>query len=1009
MMKGNYIAAILLIICIGVTVQQNPPSTSSACSTVNNPILKIISNYDRRAVLETPVSVPQGSQCQEVWSTWSNNDLTCCDSSRLGSVLEDLGRKQRCLVLRLKWRYGKLWLTFMSVWKAFNDVQKLKVQLDTLYLRYPNMAQILPDKYRNMQELSSLKGLVLEWRSNFGLFNSECNNCYQDLHNYRKRILCAGCSSNFAQFIDPVTKNVKLSAAVCRAIFGRCVNVWKLVLHTRLIRRVIKALDRSCLSRPDTEFRYLQKFNTSKYQLLFDQRLLSLKTCSSSDPSSCPQQDLFRLCKIALGLEDCNEQNGCDYDICKTNEVLVNFECKTCHVSCTKCQGSPNNCLECVAGRILLNDGTCALPNQCKPDQDLVGSTCLCKNRNMIVDNVSKLCRCPDGLVLGLNGVCGPIPPPCPSLDQYLENGICQCNLPDRVILPGTIVCQPCPSGQETYQGPSGRACRCPSGQELYENECVASCGANQTRGPSGCRCNNPDHIIDSNGQCGPCPALGQQTYENTVLSIRTCECVSGFSVYNNECLPNCDADQTRGPSGCTCTGPGKVLYEGACYDPCPADQTRGPSGCTCTGPGKVLYEGACYDPCPADQTRGPSGCTCTGPGKVLYEGACYDPCPADQTRGPSGCTCTVPGKVLYEGACYDPCPADQTRGPSGCTCTVPGKVLYEGACYDPCPADQTRGPSGCTCTVPGKVLYEGACYDPCPADQTRGPSGCTCTGPGKVLYEGACYDPCPADQTRGPSGCTCTGPGKVLYEGACYDPCPADQTRGPSGCTCTVPGKVLYEGACYDPCPADQTRGPSGCTCTVPGKVLYEGACYDPCPADQQRGPSGCTCTVPGKVLYEGACYDPCPADQQRGPLGCACINTSNFINSSGICATCPDTQPPSGNGITCSCPEGKWRQPNSIATCQTCTSFCKICASATTCTLCIPNYSKTSTGTCRQNGGRILQTSDDSIIDLYSAGPGVLQFGTQGGAGLNFDDASEDFVDVDDLGRRVLEQEKN
>jgi len=218
----------------------------------------------------------------------------------------------------------------------------------------------------------------------------------------------------------------------------------------------------------------------------------------------------------------------------------------------------------------------------------------------------------------------------------------------------GTGVVQYCSrsaSPNRTIEGYANVHCKCNEGYTVWGGSCVATCEINQYRNNLGSciTCDNGYSVfgateIKEGSSCASCPENSDYVvgYHNVSDNLAiagyvstSCQCQSGYTVWNGLCLETCAANKYRDDNGncVTCNGEfsaGNSLTEGTCSNQCPLNSVYSnlvltPSAnltiggnvsahCKCDT-GYSVWEGQCKIKCGHAQYRDEYGecVTCEG------------------------------------------------------------------------------------------------------------------------------------------------------------------------------------------------------------------------------------------------------------------------------------------------------------------------------------------------------------------------------------------------------------
>jgi hypothetical protein len=160
---------------------------------------------------------------------------------------------------------------------------------------------------------------------------------------------------------------------------------------------------------------------------------------------------------------------------------------------------------------------------------------------------------------------------------------------------------------------------------------------------------------------------------QNQTWTGSSCQCIPGYSLINNNCLPSsyCPNSYVWNGAQCICQA-GYYNISGQCQQ-CPTNANYNGIQCACNS-GYVLLSGQCYYQCGTNSYMDNSGnCVCMlgYQRNSLNQCVLTVNCPGNQTYSPTTGQCICSSNYLsYIGNCYPICPGN-----------VNNSVIYQGAC----------------------------------------------------------------------------------------------------------------------------------------------------------------------------------------------------------------------------------------------------------------------------------------------------------------------------------------
>ena len=277
-----------------------------------------------------------------------------------------------------------------------------------------------------------------------------------------------------------------------------------------------------------------------------------------------------------------NGLKPCCVDECPSGFYKVSqSECASCSPQCKTCEGSADNCTECLHGSVTIG-GQCS--TECQPNQFTFHGVCIsCSESCLSCKSSPQHCiECASGYVR-TGSICEK---GCLAVQYFnQEKNLCQrCNAKCKTctsynfcttchranIVPRGGVCSECPYPCRTCT-PQGKCESCLSGFYFFFGKCNRACPGGSIPGDGVCKCLSgliangycvtncqPGHT-SINGQCLPCnPNCAQCSG-----TVNTCtHCISGYSLDNSTrmCVPN-----SKCPYG------QDLNIHGVCENICPA------------------------------------------------------------------------------------------------------------------------------------------------------------------------------------------------------------------------------------------------------------------------------------------------------------------------------------------------------------------------------------------------------------------------------------------------------
>ncbi len=285
-------------------------------------------------------------------------------------------------------------------------------------------------------------------------------------------------------------------------------------------------------------------------------------------------------------------------------------------------------------------------------------------------------------------------------------------------------------------------ACDEPNAVTVETEICSEVCPNRLLTGYAHWKCVLPcDGIYSWSGDCYTCDStsiINQQVMRN-----QDCETCAGRTLYGNDCVLDCGANQFRGNDGvcydCTHVDPVKTAVD-YCLTVCPERFKKDDNSCgyksTCTDTQFMGADGKCYD------------CTTTDTVSVASDSDCATKC-ADRTvyqdadmNSVCALDCPESGHIRYQGVCYD------------CDTARPLRVAHLAYCAGACPNRVLGGELSAYCMLPcGEDSFGSAYY------------GCyPCTHAENIYVADSAYAPC--------SGCADT---RDVFGKYCVPKCPEE------------------------------------------------------------------------------------------------------------------------------------------------------------------------------------------------------------------------------------------
>ncbi|NXD29010.1 FRAS1 protein, partial [Spelaeornis formosus] len=679
------------------------------------------------------------------------------------------------------------------------------------------------------------------------------------------------------------------------------------------------------------------------------------------------------------------KKNACTTCVCQRGEVKCLRE--TCgSVTCEKAQDKvqrPGKCCEeCVSSQ-----GSCWHGGTARYHGEMWNSTrcdfCMCQEGQVTCQRAEcAQVQCAKGEeLIHFEGKCCP---ECISIqhsrcvykehtkangESWAEGPCRECQCQDSVVTCFQRSCLPCPRGSQPLEA-KGHCCpRCQPGE--CHPECV-SCSQASDRCDS---CRDPRKRLQD-GRCVEMCARGFYQHGGACLACNeSCSaCSNGFEcsscqtpllLKDGQCVPSCGKGYVQDQLLCT-----------ACHESCSSCWGAAGNHClSCKDPSHVLQEGLCLASCGQGFYPKDGICTACGP--------FCERCSAEAAR----CVSCAAGKLLHQGTCVPQCPHGHFPAASGrcrachancstcegplathCTsCSLPlalrqgqclencGEGFYQHhnvcrGCHPSCSSCSGPGPARCLqCRTPEDVLQphlprEGAlhglclplcppqfyvdstgvcreCHSSCAGCVGSSSQDCTACPAPHVLQEGRCLPWCPEGLfSRGdrcsschPSCKTCHGPSDWDCS-TCHPRATLDRGKCRTGCK--EEQYLSLVGSCVDchplcqQCVANLWDAGSVCLkCQNARHLLLGELCLPACP--------------PGHHAQNGSCHrchPSCKTCTGEGPFSCSSCHASLVLSHRGACAPL--------------CSPGHYRDDRH--TCRPCSSQCRSCDSAASCTSC-------------------------------------------------------------------------
>ena len=350
-------------------------------------------------------------------------------------------------------------------------------------------------------------------------------------------------------------------------------------------------------------------------------------------------------------------------------------------------------------------------------------------------------------------------------------------------------------------------------------------------------------------------------------------------------------------------------------------------------------------------------GCTQCNSALTLINYLCLT-CPLNclTCTGTTCLTCAT-GFYLSLGSCLQ-CPntCSSCSSQISCTACIKNYQVVSGQCLFACSSnclDCTSSTSCQTCTV-GSYLLSGSCTL-CPTSCSECTStACTICKTGYLLASGSCIIVCPINcfQCSSTTVCSVCNVGYYLSSGTC-SLCPklCSACSSATVCTVCVSGYKISSNNCVLICPIYCQACSDSITCTVclDGYFVsngFCGVCLSPC--TKCSGLSDCSACLAGYQVVNKACVlIVCSANCKKCVSSSVCTecNVGYFINSSSSCSpVCISNCLSCTNNLCCAVCMDRFYL-NSSGLCDSCSSPCLRCKSASSCIDCLPGYSLVNT----------------------------------------------------------------
>eukprot|EP01016_Furgasonia_blochmanni_P023328 TRINITY_DN251_c0_g5_i1.p1 TRINITY_DN251_c0_g5~~TRINITY_DN251_c0_g5_i1.p1 ORF type:complete len:2505 (+),score=375.87 TRINITY_DN251_c0_g5_i1:195-7709(+) len=665
-----------------------------------------------------------------------------------------------------------------------------------------------------------------------------------------------------------------------------------------------------------------------------------------------------------------------------TGQTAVN--CQQCDSSCLTCKDQPSNCLSCN-GTYLLQDSqskcitTCppgTFPNVTNLSSTNPGSCNKCvdpclectSNTNTSCVNCkigfflhkqSCMKECPPGTFKNYGDfTCAPCHASCAACERPDECTACG---PDLVLSPEKQCAIQCDPGFYSFQGTctrcspsclkctSGTNCNACDDSTLLENgKCVAQCSFGTYPGPSlsgrAClRCGEGCLSCDSPMNCYAC-ATGYNSVNGTCSAIcaknqfvnstggcvncsTTCGSCSRSATNCIACANNTFLNIVNDVGQCVTACPNGTFVENGKCVPCPGgcNSCFNSTNCSTCAQGLFLAtnkdSASCVNSCPVGTFVNGSKCMGCSSGCVqcLSATSCQTCAPGFNLTSVGNCS-----SACANGEYFDPSTAACAACATGCTsCDIRGCLLCSSSLL-------LTSDRQCVQNCPDKTLAVNGTCKPCPENcVTCNTTNCLTCSSGYDLNGGKCVMNCSA--------------GYFFSSGTCL---PCDSTCGTCNnsvsCTSCLPSSTtpfLYYGKCVPKCPERSFINNTLCI-----------NCSTNCASCAGSAQNCTSCNTAAPFLTPtGTCVTNCTAGTFAN--GTFCQNCARGCSS---CTAQGCTQCRLGftlNGTICNTDCLPRTYPNTISTsplCLPCPGDCQTCTNGSTCTVCDPGFSLTSTGSC-------------------------------------------------------------
>jgi hypothetical protein len=439
---------------------------------------------------------------------------------------------------------------------------------------------------------------------------------------------------------------------------------------------------------------------------------------------------------ICMEGERVNEDGDCE-KICGEDEELdADGNCvKKCKEN--EKRNEEGNCEKvCEEGQKINEDGKCE--DICKEGEKLDDKgDCVkaCKENEKLNEDGDCEKVCEEGQKLNKDGKCEDI---CKEGEKLDENGDCvkACKEDEELDEKGNCV-KKCKEGEtlnekgecvkscaENEELDNEGNCVCIQWYEVFNGKCVPMCKPGEERLPNG-DCGPPckkNEKRDENGDCVQVCGPNEQ-----VVDEEFCECVDGYELINEVCLPECKPGEERNAKG-ECEPPCKPNEErdenGDCVMVCGHNQRIvDDEYCECIE-GYEFYNENCVPECKPGETRNKNG-ICVPPCKSNEErnenGDCVQVCgPNQRVVDDEFCEC-ISGYEFFKDDCVPFCGEDETRNASGKCVPKDSGCQSDRDCPQGFECNQNTGncvekPSGCRSSSEceqGYICRDGNCVSP--------------------------------------------------------------------------------------------------------------------------------------------------------------------------------------------------------------------------------------------------------------------------------------------------------